>query len=72
MPYTFYALGRFAEIYKMVLNLEYVVCLLFEQKGRATSRQGNGFFDKPISLERIKQADMSVQDTRLVGDDWFL
>ncbi|WP_428413849.1 hypothetical protein [Legionella sp.] len=56
----------------MVLNLEYVVCLLFEQKGRATSRQGNGFFDKPISLERIKQADMSVQDTRLVGDDWFL
>ncbi|MFJ1268256.1 hypothetical protein ACD661_06785 [Legionella lytica] len=60
-----YGYTRFADIYKMILSLKHVICLLFDQKERATSRQGNGFFDKPISPERINQADVPAQDSSL-------
>ncbi|WP_133135808.1 aminotransferase class V-fold PLP-dependent enzyme [Legionella rowbothamii] len=61
-----YGYTRFADIYKMVLRLEQVVCLLLEQKEQAASRQqGSGFFDKPISPGRIKQVDVPMQDTCL-------
>ena len=62
-----YGYTRFAEIYKMVLSLNYAVCSLLEQKEQVTSRQGNGFFDKPICPERKKQADVLAQDTSLTS-----
>lgn len=62
-----YGYTRFADIYKMVLSLNYVMCSLLEQKEQATSRQGNGFFDKPICQERRKQADVLAQDTSLTS-----
>jgi kynureninase len=60
-----YGYTRFADIYKMVLSLDHAMCLLLEQKEQATSRQGSGFFDKPISPERTKQADVPAMTSFL-------